>query len=140
MTPHDNLHVTVGDMGVFVRFSANDGSEAGLDIINLAEESGPIFGRILFSWCRDRIKEQPAKVLSPDVRAQLLARTDPGLLGSCELEQASKESRHRVPINHDWLDEQELRAEGAAAVSLPGDQFLDLLAVARNGLRPNVVT
>jgi hypothetical protein len=31
---------------VFVRFSADDGSEAGLDIINLADETGPIFTRI----------------------------------------------------------------------------------------------
>jgi hypothetical protein len=140
MTSHDNLHVTVGDIGVFVHFRDRDGSEAGLDIINLAEESGPIFGRILFSWCRDRIAEQAAKALSPELRAELLARTDPSLLQSSELEQACKDVGHRVPINHDWLDEQELRAEGAAAVSLPGDQFLDLLAVARNGLRPKVAT
>jgi hypothetical protein len=52
------------------------------------------------------------------------------------LEQANKETGHRVPIDHDWPDEQELRAEGAAAVCLTSDQFLDLLAVARNGLRP----
>jgi hypothetical protein len=140
MTSHEHLHVVVGETGVFVRFSASDGSEAGVDIIHLAEESGPIFGRILFSWCRDRIKDQPAKALSPDLRAELLARTDPGLQGSSALEQASKDSGHRVPINHDWLDEQELRAEGAAAVSLPGDQFLDLLAVARNGLRLKLAT
>jgi hypothetical protein len=140
MTSHDNLHVTVGDIGVFVYFRAPDGSEAGLDIINLAEESGPIFGRILFSWCRDRITEQPAKALSPDLRAELLARTDPASVGNSGLEQATKDFGHRVPISHDWLDEQELLAEGAAAVCLSGDQFLDLLAVARNGLRPKAAT
>jgi len=140
MALHDNLHVTVGDIGVFVHFRTGDGSEAGLDIIELAKESGPIFGRILFSWCRDRIMERPAKVLSSGLRAELLARTDPVLLESSDLEQPKNEHGERMPINHDWLDEQELRAEGATEVSLPGDQFLDLLAVARNGLRPKAAT
>jgi hypothetical protein len=43
------------------------------------------------------------------------------------------------PVNGEWFDQEEARAEGAAAVCLPGDQFLKLLAVARNGLRPRVI-
>lgn len=43
-------------------------------------------------------------------------------------------------INNDWLDREEARADGAAAVSIPGDQYLMLLAMARNGLRPRLAT
>jgi hypothetical protein len=41
-------------------------------------------------------------------------------------------------INHEWLDTAEQRAQMAANVTLPIDQFLALIAVARNGLRPRL--
>lgn len=41
-----------------------------------------------------------------------------------------------LPINHEWLDTAEQRAQMAESVTLPIDQFLALIAVARNGLRP----
>lgn len=44
--------------------------------------------------------------------------------------------RDALPINHDWLDTAEQRAQMAESVTLPIDQFLALIAVARNGLRP----
>jgi hypothetical protein len=38
------------------------------------------------------------------------------------------------PINREWLDQEEQRAQGAKAVALPGDQYIELLALANNGL------
>jgi hypothetical protein len=42
-------------------------------------------------------------------------------------------------VNHEWLDTAEQRAQMAASVTLPIDQFLALIAVARNGLRPKAI-
>lgn len=41
-----------------------------------------------------------------------------------------------LPINREWLDVHEQRAQMAESVTLPIGQFLALIAVARNGLRP----
>ena len=92
----------------------------------------------MLAWCRDRINEQPANTISPELRSELLEQTGLGTLAGSELEQAAGQYGNPQPVNGEWLDQEEARAEGAAAVCLPGDQFLELLAVARNGLRPRV--
>ena len=43
-------------------------------------------------------------------------------------------------ITKDWLDTQEQRAQMAAEVRMPGDDFLALIAAARNGLTPKDAT
>lgn len=139
MVPDKPLSVLVEERGVFVRFQASDGSEACLDMIGMATRSGPVFGPILLTWCRDRINDQFSDALQSDLRAQLLAQAAAATqaLAARELGQSSD---GRYPINHEWLDDQELRADGVAEVTLQSDQFLELLAVARNGLRPKAVT
>lgn len=42
-------------------------------------------------------------------------------------------------LNHERLDEMEERAVMAERVSLPVEDFLALVAAARNGLRPQLV-
>lgn len=56
-----------------------------------------------------------------------------------DLKAAAAKFGNAEPVNHDWLDREEQRAQMAAAVSLPADQFLALIAVARNGLRPKLI-
>ena len=53
-----------------------------------------------------------------------------------DLKDAASKYGNPEPVNHKWLDREEQRAQTAAAVQLPADQFLALIAVARNGLRP----
>lgn len=55
-----------------------------------------------------------------------------------DLKEVAKEYGNMKPINHAWLDEQEQRSQMAAAVALPADQYMALLALARNGLRPKL--
>jgi hypothetical protein len=138
MIADEKLRVTVGDMGVFVHFKASNGQEAGLNILAMAKQSGLISAQTLLAWCRDRINEQPANVISPELRSELLEQADPGTLPQSDLEAASERYGNPEPITDAWIDEEEARAAEASAVSLPGDQFMKLLAVARNGLRPKV--
>ncbi len=140
MVPDEPVSVLVEERGVFVCFQASDGSEACLDMIGMATQSGPVFGPILVTWCRDRINDQFRDEPPSDLRAQLMAQTATAAqtLAASELERPSDGGHH--PINHEWLDDQELRADGITEVTLQSDQFLDLLAVARNGLRPKAVT
>jgi hypothetical protein len=72
------------------------------------------------------------QTISPELRSELLEQADPEILAESELEQAAGQ------YGSEWLDQEEARAAGAAAVCLPGDQLLELLAIARNGLRPKV--
>jgi hypothetical protein len=81
----------------------------------------------------NRINEQPEDALSSGSREQLIVQTAP------EVPTASEPNGGRYPISHEWLDEQELLVDGVAEVTLQSDQFLDLLTVARNGLRPKAL-
>jgi hypothetical protein len=141
MVPDNPLSVTIQEIGIFVHFRTSDGSEACLDVIGMAGECGPVFGPILLNWCRDRINEQTTDALPSHVRAQLLmAQIAPEVVTANESKQSRDRYSGRHPINHEWLDEQELLADGVTEVTLQSDQFLDLLAVARNGLRPKAIT
>jgi hypothetical protein len=137
MVGNEPLSVLVEERGVFVRFQTSDGSEACLDMIAMATQSGPVFGPILLTWCRDRISASPS-----DLHAQLMAQTATASqrMAASELEQSTNCNGAHRPINHEWLDDQELRADGVTEVMLRSDELLDLLAVARNGLRPKAVT
>ena len=142
MVPDKPLSVTVEEGGVFLHFTASDGSQACLDMIGMATQSGPVFGPLLLTWCNDRINDQFSDALSSDLRAQLMAQTATAtqVLTATDLGQSSDYYDGHHPINHEWLDDQELRADGVIEVTLRSDEFLDLLAVARNGLRPKAVT
>ena len=142
MIPDNSLNVTVDEGGILVHFKAGDGCEACLDIIGMATQSGPVFGPILLSWCRDRINDQFSDAPPSDLRAQLMAQAAAAnhALAASEWGQSSDSYGGRHPINHEWLDDQELRVDGVTEVTLRSDEFLDLLAVARNGLRPKAVT
>ena len=98
-------------------------------------KEGLISAQTLLAWCRDRINEQPANTISPELRSELLEQTDPGTLAESELEQAAGQYGDPQLVNGQWLDRRKHALRRAAAVCLPGDQFLELLAVARNGLR-----
>jgi hypothetical protein len=140
MNSDNNLFVTIDVFGVFVNFKASDGTEARMSIIEVAKDLGEGFGRTLAQWCEDRIKEQSPNTLSPNVRNELLVQIEPLIVAQSDFDYACEHFGDPQPINQEWLDQEEARAHGAAAVTLPGDQFLELLALARNGFRSEVAS
>src|SRR4051794_4974741 len=118
-------------MEYFLCFKTSDGEAFYTDTIAISEQTDPFMRRILLQWCKDRINQTPAGILSTDARAELMAAIDEMVEERSGLETAAAESGRVDPIDAAWLEEEERRAAGASAVSLPGDQFRALLGLAK---------
>ena len=80
-----------------------------------------------------------AYVKAIDESLRIIEELGGGYRSDADLRDAVANFGNSEPVNHDWLDREEQRAQMAAAVALPADQFLALIAAARNGLRPKAV-
>jgi len=74
VNPDHRLDVTIDISGVFVHFKASDGTEARMNIVEVAKDLGPGLGTTLARWCEDRIEEQSADKLPSKDCNELLAQ------------------------------------------------------------------
>jgi hypothetical protein len=73
MAARENLTVRIGEDGVFLKFTAQDGSEAELNVESLATQFDEATRNALLAWCQDRRKEPPRQRLG-EQRGPLLAQ------------------------------------------------------------------
>lgn len=139
MSGSNGLTCSVSDIGIFIHFTASDGSETQVDALTVLEGSTALTNEPLFSWCHERLEEATPCEVSEERRWDLLAAIDEvAAAKKREFSQAEAAGAHlEVGIGGigdpgEWLKRAE-QALNASAVLLTKEAFRALLILAKKG-------
>jgi hypothetical protein len=72
MAPTEDLIVEVKEDGVLIRFAARNGTEAVVDVADLAARFDGAIRETLLAWCRDRTSAAPPQSLAEQTNPLLV--------------------------------------------------------------------
>ena len=136
MTGNHGLAFSVSETGIFIHFTASDGSETQIDALTVLDSSSAMTNRPLLQWCHERLEDVTPSEVPEERRWDLLAAIDEiAAAKERELGQAKAAGATLDNENGDaveWLKGGE-QALDASAVLLTKEAFRALLMLAKKG-------
>ena len=136
MSASNGLTYSVRETGIFIHFTARDGSETQIDALTVLDCSSAMTNRPLLQWCHERLEDVTPSEVPEERRWDLLAAIDEIAaakereLGQAEAAGATLDTENGDAV--EWLKGGE-QALDASAVLLRKEVFRALLMLAKKG-------